>query len=497
MSGKYKLIIFLIITLAAGLRLFKVSTTPHDLYIDEVSIGYNAYSILKTGTDEWGEKFPLYFKAFGEYKLPVYIYTVALFQAVLGKTSLSVRLPSVLAGVLTVFCFILLVKILSTNKKLALLSGLLLAVSPWHLQFSRAGFEASLSLFFIVLATYLFILGIRKNMLFIIISAIFFFMSLYTYFVSRIFVPLLILALIIIFSKQILALFKNKKNIVYFSFLTLLSLLFVPGLFSARGFIRAGSLSFVREVKISPDIFWENKIFLNLTAFMQNYFKNLSLDYLFFAGDQQGRHSVREIGQNYVWMLPFLLLGAVKIFRFHKKSAYFFLSFLFISPLGAALALPNPHALRTLYLVVPLTFISALGLYSLLKNRKFFTILITFIFTYYFINYLHSYFVHYPKRTSPDWWGGYKEAIGETVKRSVSYDKVYLTRDLTFGKQFLGFYGPFPIPVNFEFVSSPFNLKDSSEKFLYLAPFWEKWDGTRLMEFKDRGGDGQFILWEN
>ena len=88
---KYFIWLTLILILSFYLRFFKISDKPHDLYIDEVSIGLNAATIAAEGRDEHGQYFPLYFKAFGEYKLPVYIYTVALLQKISGPNPFSIR----------------------------------------------------------------------------------------------------------------------------------------------------------------------------------------------------------------------------------------------------------------------------------------------------------------------------------------------------------------------------------------------------------------------
>ena len=57
-----------ILTLATFLRLYRLKDNPAGFFCDEASIGYNAYSILTTGKDEWGQPWPLFFRAFGEYK---------------------------------------------------------------------------------------------------------------------------------------------------------------------------------------------------------------------------------------------------------------------------------------------------------------------------------------------------------------------------------------------------------------------------------------------
>ena len=55
-----------------------------------------------TGRDEHGELFPIYFKAFGEYKNPVFIYACVPVIGLFGPEVFAVRLTSVLFGSLTV-----------------------------------------------------------------------------------------------------------------------------------------------------------------------------------------------------------------------------------------------------------------------------------------------------------------------------------------------------------------------------------------------------------
>jgi hypothetical protein len=78
-----KYLIFIVI-LAAILRFAQITQVPPSLNWDEVSHGYNAYSLIKTGKDEWGVNLPLIFRAYGDYKLPVYIYLTAISEFFFG-----------------------------------------------------------------------------------------------------------------------------------------------------------------------------------------------------------------------------------------------------------------------------------------------------------------------------------------------------------------------------------------------------------------------------
>ena len=124
-KGNLSFVIVLLI--AFVLRISNVDSLPPALNWDEVSHGYNAWSILKTAKDEWGKLFPIIFKAYGDFKLPVYIYVTALFEFVFGLNSWAVRLPSVLAGVGTVFFTYYLVRELFEKK----VSGLLYYQHFW------------------------------------------------------------------------------------------------------------------------------------------------------------------------------------------------------------------------------------------------------------------------------------------------------------------------------------------------------------------------------
>ena len=56
-------------------------------FTDECSVSYNALTIARHGSDEWGIRFPLFFKAGGEYKNPVFIYLLAAVFWMIGPSA--------------------------------------------------------------------------------------------------------------------------------------------------------------------------------------------------------------------------------------------------------------------------------------------------------------------------------------------------------------------------------------------------------------------------
>jgi 4-amino-4-deoxy-L-arabinose transferase-like glycosyltransferase len=133
--------LILIIILGTILRFYQLGEAPAGLYIDEAGQGYSAYSILQTGKDEFGKPWPIVFRSFTDFKTPVYTYLIAPIIPFLGLNSFTVRFPSAIFGVMTLPVLFLLIKKLSKNQTLALLATLLLAISPWHILFSRTDYE--------------------------------------------------------------------------------------------------------------------------------------------------------------------------------------------------------------------------------------------------------------------------------------------------------------------------------------------------------------------
>ena len=137
----------LVLLIAIVLRSWQLGSVPPSPDWDETALGYNAYSLIRTGMDEYGTRWPLVFRSFDDYKPPLYVYLTIPAVAAFGLETWVVRLPSVVMGVLAVMGTYMLVRELFYREKkrdlLALLSMGLLAISPWHIQFSRIAFEAN------------------------------------------------------------------------------------------------------------------------------------------------------------------------------------------------------------------------------------------------------------------------------------------------------------------------------------------------------------------
>ena len=213
------LFLIVIILLAALLRFYNLGKNPPSIDWDEASIGYNAYSLLKTGKDEFGNSWPISIRSFDDYKPPLYVYATIPSVAIFGLNEFAVRFPSALTGTLTVIVFYFLTKEIFNDRskakgqklKVAMVASFLLAINPWHLQFSRVAFEANLALFFFVLGVYLLFKAINNQSLYYYSGvAVAFAATMYSYHSARVVVPLFLLLISWIYRKSLL---KNKSKI--------------------------------------------------------------------------------------------------------------------------------------------------------------------------------------------------------------------------------------------------------------------------------------------
>src|SRR3989344_7327198 len=335
---KNKIIILIIFVIAILLRFWMLGENPPSLTWDEAAWGYNAYSIGINGRDELGRFLPLdYLESFGDFKPPVYAYLDVLPVKIFGLSEFAVRFPSALFGVLTVIVTYFLVKRIFWNSKLkesyALMSALILAISPWHIMLSRAAFEANVATFFIVSGIWLFLLAVQEKKWYILLSITSFVLSIYTFNTARVVAPLLILMLGVGFRKELL---KIRKLAITGIILGIILLLPIASFLTSS----KASLRF-REVNIFSDIniiktsnqeiandnnaFWSklihNRRVLYSLEYVKHYFDNLSPNFLFIKGDGNPKFSTQTVGELNLWDLPFFIAGIIFLFR-KKEGAW-------------------------------------------------------------------------------------------------------------------------------------------------------------------------------
>ena len=367
-----------ILAIGTFFRFYRLTTVPPSISHDESAIAYNAYSILKTGKDEYGTPFPLLFRSFDDYKLPGMVYSSIPAVSVFGRTAMGARFTSAFFGVLTLLAFYFLTYELIINHRnkaqlYALATTFFLAISPWHINFSRQLFESNGALFFITLSTYT-LLKSLKNIRFLLLSSLLFGISVYFYYSVRLVIPCIILAYVLINKKQLLV---NKTIVIISVFLFLVSIFPVGTLmFSKDGLERVSIVSllndpnyhkwkdvfikrYAKNQNVINKILFNQKTALGMTA-IDNYWKNITPLQIFESG-------TGPYGLQHPFEIPLMFIGLLYLLQYANPAKWILIAWLFSAFLPGALSTNQPNALRTLLAAPIFSLFSGLGAIEFLE----------------------------------------------------------------------------------------------------------------------------------
>ncbi len=504
-SSKFKIqyiLLTLIIILAAVLRLWQLGSVPASPDWDEAALGYNAYSILHTAKDEYGQFLPVVFRSFDDYKPGLYIYLTSPSIQLFGLSVWATRLPSAIFGILAVLGTFFLVKELSKNEKLALVASLLLAISPWHIQFSRVAFEANVGMTFNLFMVLFFLKGLRRHWL-LALSVVCAVMSMYVYQSDKLFAPLLFLALMIIYWKE---LFHIKKKYLIISCLIGIILL-IPLIFytftNKNAFARAQGVSVFADSnetlksdaqrilvdKQHNDVIGyitDNRRLVFAKEIIANYLSHFDLNWLFITGDI-ARHHAPDMGLMYLWELPFLLIGLYMslFFTFDKKTKILLFTWFLLVPIPAAVTTGVPHAVRTINFLPLFQIFTAVGIVtalSFIMKYKIKYVVIPVIVLCIIFNigyYLDQYFVQQNYYNSEDWQYGYAPMIDQLKKIEGNYKKIVVSNQPYMDQSYMFFlfnlgYDPALYQQQSVNASGGFRENHNFGKFEFRPIDWNK-----------------------
>lgn len=381
-----------------------LSSVPNGFFCDEASVGYDAYSIMQTGSDRHGDFLPLFAKSFGVHTTAIYSYAAIPFIAIFGLNELGTRFPAALFGTLTIFVLYFFVRELF-DKKVALVSAGLLAISPWHVQMSRMSWPTIFMPFFICLGLLFFIQAVKGKTKRIYLSALFFSLSIWTYQSARVFVPLFVFGVFIIYFKDV---WRMRRHSFFASLLFLSVFVFFARIWiSPEGMARANQVMEFSPIKV-----------------IGNYFSYFDPQYLFIKGDGNLRHSILYTGGLHLFEFITVVVGFFGILiLFKRKESKLLLLWLFLYPIPAALT-QQTHALRSFIGVPILAILSAHGfvvLASLFKTRKgkqVFSIGAAFIMIFSAGLFAKRYFKDYPQYSMGYWEYGMRDIVQYAEKES-------------------------------------------------------------------------------
>jgi len=448
--------IFLILCVAGFFRLWNLGSNPPALFRDEAEKGYTTYCIARTGgylyfcglpghMEMRFQRLPLFINVFGVYTSAIYQYCAAPFVMLGGLNEWTIRLPAALVGILTVWLVYLLVLAWTGDPTAALFSAGFLAISPWHIIFSRWAQQGILEPLLITASLLFFQYGLTRKPSYFIPCGLFSGLAFYTYEVARVFVPLLLICLFLIHRR---ALLKEKKwvgacTLTFLAIALPTFIYYVTGAHSAR-FARLSVFGGGRNLSES------------LVLFLRNYLKHYSLDFLFFHGDSELRHSLPGMGMMYLFEAPLLFYGLLLLIKEARSHRALLLCWFFLYPLASALTNEGiPHALRSIVGIPMFQVISGIAAASLLKcAREFFAqrttaenqekhalqallvrglvLLIILTVAINVIRMGRNLFHHYPYESAEHWQYGVKQALNIVHKSGVSPDRVFFSGYITY-----------------------------------------------------------------
>jgi 4-amino-4-deoxy-L-arabinose transferase-like glycosyltransferase len=449
---KIKLLLVLVILLSFSIRIFKIENLPSILNRDEAALAYNALLINSTLKDEWGKHLPLALESFGDYKLPGYVYFLAILYNFMPPSDWVVRLPSALAGSLLIAVAYFFARALKFSKGWSFIFSLLIATTPVFFFYSRIAFEANLALFLFVSSLTLLInfvndsQSIKKSIKIIklLLALLFMFLAVFTYNT-----PLLLLPFVIIFLILLVGVKKVKS---YLPAVFGLIIIFLIALVNLKGLAaqKSSITIFQDELLWRNSVLYRqqfqgwlrpilgNKYFYYLGIILKNYLASFSLKFNLYSIGGHPWHSVPNTGHlliptyilGFVGLLSWLVDTAKAIFIQKKANQKMIikimLTFLFFSSLlPAVITVDAPHATRSLFYFFLFNLMALVGLkniYAWVTNKMEFLGVSLFMIAFSFAIYLSTYFANYPLQQIT-FKPGFKRVIGK-AEQSYSNQKI-------------------------------------------------------------------------
>lgn len=358
--------IIVVFLVSAFLLFYKLDVYPRGMHIDEVRVGNTAWSILKTGKDFYGNTLPIYFNSFGDYRPIGLMYFTVPFVWLGGLSVWTTRLPGAIAALISIFAFFVLTRHLYPKGIVAIAATAIFAFSPWLLILGRSTSESMPAMALVIFGLWCWNKSKRfKDRRFLFAGTAGFVASFFFYHSPRVFVPLILLYFVRTF----------RLTIIHWLFITLISvtLIFVvPG-----GSGRLGQTGLLSDPEIAKHVIslqeqegpgrvlqtriLHNKAVVATQAFLSNYFRYFSYDFLFGIGGKPLRYAVADVGVLPIPILPFLFIGLLAVVR-RKPWGWFVLWWLGVAAVAAAATYDyQPHVQRSIFLLPALSIFAGVG----------------------------------------------------------------------------------------------------------------------------------------
>lgn len=448
-----------VVSIGLILRLVWLGKLPLGFTADEAGQGYSAYSLLKTGRDEWGQWWPLFPRSFGDYKPPLYTFLTVPTIAVFGLNEWAVRLPEVIVGVASIWVVYLLAEKLF-SKQVALWAAFLLAVSPWAVQLSRQAWEGGLGILFFALGWYLWLK--QKPYL----GAILWGINLYSYHSWR-FVTLAFVGLVIFNQRRKLPwkpalvfgifllpiLFNIKQSLTRASDVSILSRQNVTNYFADKGTSPAPYL-------LGKAL--DNKYWYIAKQFWFNYTTYYSPTFFFTGNRPDSSHlNFPKTPLLYLVELPTLAVGAYLVFISKMKNGWLLLAWALLAAVPAALT-EGWSAQRAIPFLPLVTIISAVGMENLFSDFLWKKLILAGL-ALGFISFIYTYIYVLPAKPIYSQRAQYKQVFTVALINANKFESVHFSKAFSVPQIFVAFYSQWD-PTNFQTQSQDWLRYEKADK---------------------------------
>lgn len=481
MKMSTKLLFIIILLLAGILRLYQLSSVPPSPFLDEVSNGYNAYSLLVTGNDEYGRHLPLLLQAYNDYRPAIFVYTLIPFIKIFGLTIFAIRFPSVILSFFSTACMFFLTKQLieyATSERMkkneitaiSLISMLLFAISPWDIYSARVSVEINMSLAYFIFGTTAFLYWLRykvnnwKSLTLFLITCVLYVIAFYSYHGIKLFLPFFALGLGILFYKNLLL---KKRDTIFGIILSILLLIpliisftspnttvrfWAVNIYTQQPQIIAQSATRILHDKTTHDVLGEiidNRRILLSQVVINSYLKNFDFESLFLSQVGSKSYVVPDTGPFYLFELPLFFIALYFLIftkKFSIKSKLFLLIWILTSVIPSGISTESPQLNRMNTLLPAYIIIISIGLYYLFhlvldlknKNIKLTSIILIFaILVISFVSFVHSFFIEYPYLASESYQYGITQALTYAKENENKYQYIVVSNNNEFLESYM------------------------------------------------------------
>jgi len=471
--------VLIIVALMAGvgLRVVGLDRVPPGLSADEACNGYDAYSILLTGRDHHGNFLPLVFQGFNDNRMPLFDYSLVPLIGAFGLSPGIVRLGAALWGAADLVAIVILAALM-LGLPGAIVTAILVAVSPWHLPLSRYGTEVILASTTVSLAIACFFLWLKRHEdRWLLLSGVLFGLTLYSYSITKIFMPLMLGLLMLLYWREL----RQARSKALIAMAIILALAAPQAVLLWRHWAEMqahfSELSLFHYISVCPGCSPSEHVEAARASFVVRardfgaaWLSYFSPDFLFLSGDK-GSHWELLFPPGFGMLLPeqAFLIGLALVGLLggqRRKLAELLIGWLVLAALPAALLVPggafnpgpsgqlpipfvlakrlpervlltpwllfaHPEARHDMLAIAPWILLSALGFVTLNEWSSSWTtmrmvavVLIATGIVFHGVRFVRSYFYDYPILAAPYFYYGLDRVIGSIPKYRAREDPV-------------------------------------------------------------------------